>query len=115
VVRNDRELLRQRFRRAVMTVCSAPYNIVLFLIISGLYHNHASRVLSPTSLCIISAGDKRLHQRFRYPPMMMGLRIYRHLYGFPSVCTDFVVPEEPQWPIWMAGEGLSRLCPCATM
>jgi hypothetical protein len=45
--------------------------------------------------------------------MMMGLRIYRHLYGFPCVRTDFVVPEEPQWPIWMAGEWLSLPCPCA--
>jgi hypothetical protein len=42
--------------------------------------------------------------------MMMGLRIYRHLYGFPCVRTDFVVPEEPQWPMWMAGEGLNLLC-----
>jgi hypothetical protein len=44
--------------------------------------------------------------------MMMGLRIHRHLYGFPCVRTDFVVPEEPQWPIWMAGKCavLTSLC-----
>jgi hypothetical protein len=48
-------------------------------------------------------GDKSRHQRFRFMPMMLGLKIYRHLYGFPLVKTDFVVPDEPQWPYWMAG------------
>lgn len=33
--------------------------------------------------------------------MILGLRIYRHLYGFPMPQCDFVVPDEPQWPYWM--------------
>jgi hypothetical protein len=48
-------------------------------------------------------GDKSRYQRFRFMPMLLGLKIYRHLYGFPLVKTDFVVPDEPQWPYWMAG------------
>jgi hypothetical protein len=46
-------------------------------------------------------GDLSTYQRYRFVPMMLGLRIYRHLYGFPMPMTDFVVPDEPQWPYWM--------------
>jgi len=46
-------------------------------------------------------GDKNKHLRFRFVPMLMGLKLYRHLYGFPMPALDFVVPDEAQWPYWM--------------
>lgn len=46
-------------------------------------------------------GDKTVYQRFRFVPMFMGLKLYKHLYGFPMPLTNFVVPDEPQWPYWM--------------
>lgn len=53
-------------------------------------------------------GDKSLHCRFRFPPMLLGLQIYRHLYSFPMPQTSFVVPDERQWPYWMAGMPLGE-------
>lgn len=47
-------------------------------------------------------GDKSKHQRYRFVPMLLGLKVYKHLYGFPLPQYDFVVPDEPQWPYWMA-------------
>jgi hypothetical protein len=46
-------------------------------------------------------GDKKLYQRYRFVPMVMGLKVYKHLYGFPMPHYNFVVPDEPQWPYWM--------------
>eukprot|EP01035_Chromulina_nebulosa_P017166 gene17166-22681_t len=46
-------------------------------------------------------GNKEKYQRYRFFPMMLGLKIYRHLYGFPLPQYDFRVPDEPQWPYWM--------------
>jgi hypothetical protein len=46
-------------------------------------------------------GDKSRYLRFRFLPMVLGLKIYRHLYGFPLPQFDFRVPDEPQWPVWM--------------
>lgn len=48
-------------------------------------------------------GDKSVYQRYRFIPMMLGLKVFRHLYGFPLPHDDFIVPEEPQWPYWMTG------------
>jgi hypothetical protein len=46
-------------------------------------------------------GDLANYQRYRFLPMFIGLRLYKHLYGFPVPHSDFVVPDEPQWPCWM--------------
>ena len=53
-------------------------------------------------------GDKSKYQRYRFLPMMLGLKVYRHLYGFPLPQSDFTVPDEPQWPIWMVGMPLGE-------
>ena len=53
-------------------------------------------------------GDKSKYQRYRFVPMLLGLKLYKHLYGFPLPQYDFVVPEEPQWPYWMAGMPLGE-------
>mmetsp|Transcript_23997 Transcript_23997/g.53326 ORF Transcript_23997/g.53326 Transcript_23997/m.53326 type:complete len:752 (-) Transcript_23997:207-2462(-) len=53
-------------------------------------------------------GDKTTYQRFRFVPMLLGLKLYKHLYGFPMPQTDFVVPDEPQWPFWMANMPLGE-------
>lgn len=53
-------------------------------------------------------GDLTTYQRYRFMPMLLGLRIYRHLYGFPMPQSDFVVPDAPQWPYWMAGMPLGE-------
>jgi hypothetical protein len=43
-----------------------------------------------------------------FVPMLLGLKLYKHLYGFPLPQYNFVVPEEPQWPYWMAGMPLGE-------
>ena len=53
-------------------------------------------------------GDKSKHLRFRFLPLILGLKIYRHLYGFALVQSDFTVPDEPQWPYWMANMPLGE-------
>lgn len=40
--------------------------------------------------------------------MLLGLKVYKHLYGFPMPQWDFVVPDEPQWPYWMCGMPLGE-------
>jgi hypothetical protein len=46
-------------------------------------------------------GDPALYQRYRFVPMILGLQVFRHLYGFSIPRYDFVIPDEPQWPYWM--------------
>ena len=53
-------------------------------------------------------GDKNIYQRFRFVPMLMGLKLYKHLTGFPMPQTNFIVPDEPQWPYWMVGMPLGE-------
>lgn len=53
-------------------------------------------------------GDVKKYQRFRFPPMYQGLKVYRHLYGFPLPQHNFVVPDEPQWPYWMVNMPLGE-------
>lgn len=54
-------------------------------------------------------GDMGKYQRYRFVPMLLGLKLYNHLYGFPLVDGDFVVPTgEPQWPFWMSGMPLGE-------
>lgn len=53
-------------------------------------------------------GDKKLYQRYRFVPLIMGLKVYKHLYGFPMPFYNFVVPDEPQWPYWMIGMPLGE-------
>ena len=53
-------------------------------------------------------GDKTLHLRLRFYPMILGLKVYRHLYEFPLPPYDFVVPDEEQWPYWMCGMPLGE-------
>lgn len=53
-------------------------------------------------------GDMRLYQRYRFIPMLLGLKIYKHLYGFPMPQSDFLVPDEPQWPYWMVNMPLGE-------
>lgn len=48
-------------------------------------------------------GNKDVYIRFRFYPMLLGLKVYRHLYEFPLPPTDFVVPDDSQWPYWMCG------------
>ena len=49
------------------------------------------------------------YAHLRFLPLLLGLRIYRHLYGFPMPQYNFVLPDEPQWPYWMAGMPLGGL------
>ena len=53
-------------------------------------------------------GEKKVYQRFRFVPMLMGLKLYKHLYGFAMPLYNFVVPDEPQWPYWMSGMPLGE-------
>jgi len=53
-------------------------------------------------------GDKSRYLRFRFLPMILGLKIYKHLYGFPLPQYDFRVPDEPQWPHWMVNMPLGE-------
>ena len=53
-------------------------------------------------------GDLREHQRYRFVPMLLGLQVYRHLYGFPMPRSSFVVPDSPQWPYWMVNMPLGE-------
>ena len=46
-------------------------------------------------------GDVSYYQHYRFVPMVLGLQVYRHLYGFAMPSTDFVVPDSPLWPYWM--------------
>lgn len=48
-------------------------------------------------------GDLSQHLRFRFVPLVLGLKVYKHLYGFALPQHDFVIPDEPQWPYWMNG------------
>ena len=36
-------------------------------------------------------GDVSYYQHYRFVPMVLGLQVYRHLYGFAMPSTDFVV------------------------
>jgi hypothetical protein len=51
---------------------------------------------------------KERYQRYRFFPMLLGLKIYKHLYGFPMPLANFVIPSEPQWPYWMEGMPLGE-------
>lgn len=53
-------------------------------------------------------GDLSTYQRYRFMPLLLGLRIYKHLFGFPMPQSDFVVPDAPQWPYWMTGMPLGE-------
>ena len=53
-------------------------------------------------------GNVEAYQRYRFLPMLIGLRLFKHLNGFASPQSDFVVPDEPQWPFWMAGMPLGE-------
>ena len=53
-------------------------------------------------------GDKSKYLRFRFPPMLLGLKVFKHLFGFPLPQHDFVVPDEPQWPYWMVNMPLGE-------
>lgn len=53
-------------------------------------------------------GDKKLYQRYRFVPLIMGLKVYKHLYSFSMPHTHFVVPDEPQWPYWMVNMPLGE-------
>jgi hypothetical protein len=53
-------------------------------------------------------GDKSKYQRYRFSPLIIGLKIFRHLYGFPLPQYDYKVPDESQWPYWMIGMPLGE-------
>jgi hypothetical protein len=54
-------------------------------------------------------SDMSLYLRFRFVPMIFGLKVYRHLYGFAMPQFDFVIPDNsPQWPYWMYGMPLGE-------
>lgn len=53
-------------------------------------------------------GDPQKYLRFRFYPMLLGLRVFRHLYSVPMPLHNFVVPDEYQWPYWMAGMPLGE-------
>ena len=53
-------------------------------------------------------GDKKLYQRYRFVPLILGLKLYKHLYSFPMPHYNFVVPDEPQWPFWMVNMPLGE-------
>lgn len=53
-------------------------------------------------------GDLTKYQRYRFVPMVFGLRLYRHLNGFALPQYNFVVPDSPQWPYWMANMPLGE-------
>jgi hypothetical protein len=53
-------------------------------------------------------GDKKKYQRYRFVPMLLGIKLFKHLYGFPLPQSDFVVPDSPQWPFWMVNMPLGE-------
>jgi hypothetical protein len=53
-------------------------------------------------------GDLTAYQRYRFVPMIYGLRLYRHLNSFALPQYNFVVPDAPQWPYWMANMPLGE-------
>jgi hypothetical protein len=53
-------------------------------------------------------GDLTTYQRYRFLPLFIGLRLYKHLYGFAMPQTNFIVPDEPQWPYWMVNMPLGE-------
>lgn len=53
-------------------------------------------------------GEMSKYLRFRFAPLYYGLRAYRHLYEFPLPPHNFIVPDEPQWPVWMANMPLGE-------
>eukprot|EP01039_Chlorochromonas_danica_P003929 gene3929-4293_t len=48
-------------------------------------------------------GDRSTYLHFPFEPFLFAVRVYNHLYGFILPLEDFVIPDEPQWPVWMAG------------
>lgn len=53
-------------------------------------------------------GDMNKYHRFRFYPMVLGLKVYRHLFGSPFPQYNFLVPDEVQWPYWMCGMPLGE-------
>jgi len=53
-------------------------------------------------------SDIEKYQRYRFVPMLLGLQVFRHLYGFPLPRHDFIIPDAPQWPYWMTGMPLGE-------
>lgn len=53
-------------------------------------------------------GDMEKYQRYRFVPMIMGLRLFKHLNSYSTPEFDFVVPDEPQWPYWMVNMPLGK-------
>jgi len=53
-------------------------------------------------------GDKDRYQRYRFVPLIYGLKVYNHLNGYPMPPHNFVVPDQYQWPTWMVGMPLGE-------
>jgi len=53
-------------------------------------------------------GDMEKHQRYRFVPMIMGLRLFKHLNSYSTPEFDYIVPDEPQWPYWMVNMPLGK-------
>ena len=46
-------------------------------------------------------GDKSKYLRFRFPAMVIGMRMYYMWHGDLEMDDDFVVPKSPYFPIWL--------------
>lgn len=53
-------------------------------------------------------GNVGVYQRFRWAPMFEGLKIYARTFAYPNPPTDFIVPEEEIFPMWMHGMPLGE-------
>lgn len=66
----------------------------------GLYDEERQRKLEDLGFVW---GDMSKYLHFRFTPYLLALRVYTHLHDFLLPDDDFVIPNEPQWPIWMVG------------
>lgn len=56
-------------------------------------------------------GDLHRHQRYRFVPMILGLRVYLHLFGNTMLQSDYCIPEDENeviWPYWMINMPLGK-------
>ena len=81
--------------------------------VAGLRCGDLDGLEDPTRRAVLDSlgfnwGDLSQYQRYRFVPMILGLKVFKHLYGFALPKYDFVVPDEPQWPYWMCGMPLGE-------
>lgn len=59
-------------------------------------------------------GDTSTYLRFRFSPMLQGLKIYSALHDIALTPPNYIVPsDDPTWPVWMHGMPLGLWCDIA--